>query len=59
MSRRRCAELYQEVILDHSKRPRNFHGMPEANRQRRTATTRSAATGRPSTSRSRATSCAT
>jgi len=24
-------ELYQEVILDHSKRPRNFHGMPEAN----------------------------
>ena len=23
-------ELYQEVILDHSKRPRNFHGMPEA-----------------------------
>lgn len=26
-------ELYQEVILDHSKRPRNFHGMPEANRR--------------------------
>jgi nitrogen fixation NifU-like protein len=25
-------ELYQEVILDHSKRPRNFHGMAEANR---------------------------
>jgi nitrogen fixation NifU-like protein len=25
-------ELYQEVILDHSKRPRNFHRMPEANR---------------------------
>jgi nitrogen fixation NifU-like protein len=23
-------ELYQEVILDHSKRPRNLHGMPEA-----------------------------
>ncbi len=23
-------ELYQEVILDHSKRPRNFRGMPEA-----------------------------
>jgi nitrogen fixation NifU-like protein len=23
-------ELYQEVILDHSKRPRNFHGMPGA-----------------------------
>jgi len=26
-------ELYQEVILDHSKRPRNFHEMPEANRK--------------------------
>jgi nitrogen fixation NifU-like protein len=26
-------ELYQEAILDHSKRPRNFHGMPEANRK--------------------------
>jgi nitrogen fixation NifU-like protein len=26
-------ELYQEVILDHSKRPRNFHAMPEANRR--------------------------
>jgi nitrogen fixation protein NifU and related proteins len=25
-------ELYQEVILDHSKRPRNLHPMPEANR---------------------------
>jgi len=25
-------ELYQEVILDHSRRPRNFHGMTEANR---------------------------
>jgi nitrogen fixation protein NifU and related proteins len=25
-------ELYQEVILDHSKRPRNRRGMPEANR---------------------------
>jgi nitrogen fixation protein NifU and related proteins len=23
-------ELYQETILDHSKRPRNFHEMPEA-----------------------------
>lgn len=23
-------ELYQEVILDHSKRPRNFHALPEA-----------------------------
>jgi len=26
-------ELYQEVILDHSRRPRNFHAMPEANRR--------------------------
>jgi len=26
-------ELYQEVILDHSKRPRNFHAMPEADRK--------------------------
>jgi nitrogen fixation NifU-like protein len=26
-------ELYQEVILDHSKRPRNLRGMPEANRR--------------------------
>jgi nitrogen fixation NifU-like protein len=26
-------ELYQEVILDHSKRPRNFRGMKEANRR--------------------------
>jgi nitrogen fixation NifU-like protein len=25
-------ELYQEVILDHSKRPRNFHALPGANR---------------------------
>ena len=25
-------ELYQEVILDHSKKPRNFHEMKEANR---------------------------
>ena len=25
-------ELYQEVILYHSKRPRNLHPMPEANR---------------------------
>lgn len=23
-------ELYQEVILDHNKKPRNFHAMPEA-----------------------------
>jgi len=23
--------LYQEMILDHNKRPRNFHGMPAAN----------------------------
>jgi nitrogen fixation NifU-like protein len=26
-------ELYQEVILDHSKRPRNFRALPEANRR--------------------------
>jgi len=26
-------ELYQEVILDHSKRPRNFHAMPDADRR--------------------------
>jgi nitrogen fixation NifU-like protein len=26
-------ELYQEVILDHSKRPRNFRELPEANRK--------------------------
>ena len=26
-------ELYQETILDHSKRPRNFRGMKEANRR--------------------------
>ena len=26
-------ELYQEVILDHSKRPRNFGELPEANRR--------------------------
>jgi nitrogen fixation NifU-like protein len=25
-------ELYQEVILDHSKKPRNFHDMKDANR---------------------------
>lgn len=26
-------ELYQEVILDHSKRPRNLRALPEANRK--------------------------
>jgi nitrogen fixation NifU-like protein len=26
-------DLYQEVILDHSKRPRNFRAMPEADRR--------------------------
>ena len=26
-------DLYQETILDHSKRPRNFHGMQDANRR--------------------------
>jgi nitrogen fixation NifU-like protein len=26
-------DLYQEVILDHSKRPRNFHALADANRK--------------------------
>ena len=26
-------DLYQEIILDHSKRPRNCHSMPDATRQ--------------------------
>ena len=26
-------DLYQEVILDHNKKPRNFHALPEANRK--------------------------
>ena len=26
-------DLYQEVILDHTRRPRNFHQMPDATRQ--------------------------
>ncbi len=26
-------EIYQEVILDHYRKPRNFEAMPEANRQ--------------------------
>jgi nitrogen fixation NifU-like protein len=26
-------DLYQETILDHSKRPRNFHSMDDANRK--------------------------
>ena len=26
-------DLYQEVILDHNKSPRNFHAMPAANRK--------------------------
>jgi nitrogen fixation NifU-like protein len=26
-------ELYQEVILDHNRRPRNFHALPDANRR--------------------------
>jgi nitrogen fixation NifU-like protein len=33
MSESDLRELYQEVILDHSKRPRNFHALPEANRK--------------------------
>src|SRR5438552_10930792 len=26
-------DLYQEVILDHSRKPRNFHALPGANRK--------------------------
>lgn len=26
-------ELYQEVIMDHNRNPRNFHAMPDADRQ--------------------------
>jgi nitrogen fixation NifU-like protein len=26
------SDLYQEVILDHNRRPRNFHGLADANR---------------------------
>ncbi|HTP29929.1 MAG TPA: SUF system NifU family Fe-S cluster assembly protein [Anaeromyxobacteraceae bacterium] len=26
-------DLYQEVILDHGRRPRNFHDLPDANRK--------------------------
>jgi nitrogen fixation NifU-like protein len=26
-------DLYQEIIIDHSKRPRNFHAMDDANRR--------------------------
>lgn len=26
-------ELYQEVILDHNRRPRNFHALPDASHQ--------------------------
>ncbi len=26
-------DLYQEIIIDHSKHPRNFHKMPDATRQ--------------------------
>ncbi len=26
-------DLYQEIIIDHSKRPRNFHDMEDANRK--------------------------
>ena len=27
------SELYQQVILDHSRKPRNFHVLPDANRK--------------------------
>ena len=26
------SELYQQVILDHCRKPRHFHALPEANR---------------------------
>ncbi len=32
MSPTNLNELYQQVILDHSRKPRNFHVLPEANR---------------------------
>ncbi len=32
-SRGDLRELYQEVIFDHNRKPRNFHEMPEANRR--------------------------
>ena len=41
-------ELYQEVILDHGKQPRNFRHPEHANRRGRMATTRCAATSSPS-----------
>ena len=41
-------DLYQEVILDHNKHPRNF-GRSKAPTGTPTATTRCAATGSPST----------
>ena len=31
--REELRELYQEVIVDHSKRPRNFREIPDANRR--------------------------
>ena len=37
-------DLYQEVILDHNKRPRNFRALPDAEPPAPRATTRSAAT---------------
>ena len=39
------SDLYQEVILDHNRRPRNFRALDGAEPPRRRATTRSAATG--------------
>ena len=27
------SELYQQMIMDHNKNPRNFHAMPDADRQ--------------------------
>ena len=38
------SELYQNVILEHNRSPRNYRAMDDADRQGRRATTRSAAT---------------
>ena len=40
-------DLYQEVILDHNRRPRNFRALEDGHARRR-ATTRCAATASPS-----------
>ncbi len=42
-------DLYQEVVIDHSKKPRNFRKPEGANRSAPRGSTRSAATRSPST----------